>query len=356
MNEKIKIIPVFVPHVGCQNECVFCNQRKITGVTSSGINKDYAVEIIEKCSKTIDKAVQAELAFFGGSFTAINDKLLLELLEVGKYYKDKGIVKRIRCSTRPDAIDSSKLDLLKSYGIDIIELGIQSLDDEVLEISGRGHTKKDSENASKMIRKYKFILGHQIMPGLPGSTKEKDIKTCIESINLKPDIVRIYPTLTIKGTKLCEMYEKGIYKPLSLNDAVDLCAYIYSMYKINNIEVIRIGLQNTETIDSNSDVVSGPFHPAFRQLVEEKIYLKSLMKIIDDTNLNDRQLTISADKRLAGTIWGQKKENIKKLKDIYGISKISFVSSNDKNSIILYDKNGKIGSFYKADIFANYLN
>ena len=352
----MKIIPIFVPHVGCPNDCVFCNQKKITGKGTVVANSKYVTEIVEECRKTIDEDTYTELAFFGGSFTAIDLRLQEELLGVAKHYKDMGVVDRIRCSTRPDAINTEILELQKKYGMDIIELGIQSLDDEVLKLSNRGHTRNDSINASKLIKKHGFTLGHQIMPGLPGSSREKDIKTCLESISMKPDIVRIYPTLTIKDTELVNMYERGNYKPLTLEEAIDISAFIYSQYAVNNINVIRIGLQNTESINEEEDVVAGPFHPAFRQLVEEKIYLSSIIQKLKGMNLNDRHIIITANYKLISFIAGQKKSNLIKLMEIFLIRKISFKNSLNEQLIEIYDKNNKLCSFDKKEIFQNYLN
>lgn len=364
MNKKIKIIPIFVPHIGCPNDCVFCNQRKITGKGEVLPNKDYATKIVEQYRKTIDDDY-AELAFFGGSFTAIDFNLQEELLKVGKHYKDLGVVQRIRISTRPDAIDENILNVQKKYGVDIIELGIQSLDDEVLKKSNRGHTREHSINASKLIKNYGFTLGHQIMPGLPGSTEEKDIQTCIDSISMKPDIVRIYPTLTIKETELEYMFKSGKYKPLSLQEAVHITAHIYCLYKNNNINVIRIGLQNTETINDDADVIAGPYHPAFRQLVEEKIYLYSIIKLFQNKNLKNKNIIISANNKEISNISGQYKCNLNILKTDFSINKISFINSMDENLIDIYSQNSenketketaqKIGSFLKGDIYRNYI-
>ena len=355
MNNKIKIIPIFVPHVGCKNDCVFCNQKTITGKGTVRVNSKYAIDIVEEFKKTIDENTYAEIAFFGGSFTAIDIKLQEELLSVGKYYKDKGVVKRIRMSTRPDAISNEILDLQKKYSVDIIELGIQSLDDEVLKKSNRGHTRKDSENASKLIKEYGFTLGHQVMPGLPGSTMENDIMTCIDSIAMKPDIVRIYPTLIIKDTELLNMYECELFKPLSVEEAARITAYIYCKYMTNNVNVIRIGLQNTDAINEGADVVGGPFHPAFRQLVEEKIYLNSIVNVLKDKDLNNKSIKILADNRIISELVGQNKSNTIKLKNMFNIKNIAFANSSNENLIEIYDGDTSVGSFLKSDIYKNYL-
>lgn len=355
MDKKMKIIPVFVPHVGCPNDCVFCNQRRITGMGTVAASAQYVTDIVEECRKTIDRETYTELAFFGGSFTAIDLRLQEELLRVGKHYKDMGVVQRMRCSTRPDAISDDILEFQKKFGMDIIELGIQSLDDKVLKMSNRGHTREHSVNASRLIKEHGFILGHQIMPGLPGSTKENDIGTCRGSIAMKPDMVRIYPTLTIKDTALAQMYGEGSYKPLTLNEAVDISAYMYSQYSINNINVIRIGLQNTDSINEDEDVIAGPFHPAFRQLVEEKMYLTSIILALKGLNLKDRHITIASDKRLVSSIAGQKRANINKLKEVFAVRGISFKDSSDAEVIEICDEQNKLGSFEKKDIFENYL-
>ena len=355
MNKKMKIIPIFVPQIGCPNDCVFCNQRRITGLSNVVANKEYVKNIVEEYIKTIDFNTYTEIAFFGGSFTAIDLRIQEELLSIAKYYKDLGIVNSIRCSTRPDAINQEILLLHKKYSMDIIELGIQSLDDEVLKLSNRGHTKKHSIEASSLIKEHGFTLGHQIMPGLPGSNKEIDIKTCIESISMKPDIVRIYPTLTIKDTALLEMYQNGTYKPLSLNEAVEISAYIYSLYTVNNINVIRIGLQNTDTINEQEDVKAGPFHPAFRQLVEEKIYYTTLLSKLNNMNLEGQSITIFAPENLISNISGQKRANVDKLKSELSIKQISFKTKNH-DIIEIYNDNIKLCSFHKTEIFQNYLN
>ncbi len=352
---KMKIIPVFVPHIGCPNDCVFCNQKRITGMGCVSANAQYVIDIVEECRKTIDKDTYTELAFFGGSFTAINLKVQEELLRVGKHYKDLGVVQRIRCSTRPDAISHDILELQRKYGMDIIELGIQSLDDEVLKKSNRGHTKDDSENASRLIKEHGFILGHQIMPGLPGSTYENDIRTCKSSLSLKPDMVRIYPTLIIKDTELVDMYNEGSYKPLSLKEAVKICSLMYSMYSVNNINVIRIGLQNTDSINEEHDVVAGPFHPAFRQLVEENLYLASMINVLNKLDIKDKEITIRAHKKLINNLAGHKKSNINELKKKFSVKDIHFIDLTNDNLIEIYDENNKLGSFEKNSIFQNYL-
>ena len=274
------IIPIFVPHEGCPHECVFCNQNSITG-TKSKVDAMYVEQTVNEYLKTInqDDAI-IEVSFFGGTFTAIKTEKQIELLTVAKKFKDNNKIKFIRLSTRPDYINDSVLNNLKKYSVDIIELGVQSMDTQVLLKSGRGHTARDVESASILIKKYGFTLGHQIMIGLPGDNIDKDIETAKKSIALKPDICRIYPALVIKDTQMEKMYKGQKFKPYSLSEAVNISKIIYIMMIVNQINVIRIGLQPTEEISEGNDLVAGPFHPAFRELVEGSIYNDLVHEVI----------------------------------------------------------------------------
>ncbi len=285
MSKNYYIIPIFVPHEGCPHNCVFCNQVRITGVKKAekennkekqGVNAKKVREIVDEYLKTLNKDATIEISFFGGTFTAIKEEKQRELLAVAKEYKDKGLIDKIRMSTRPDYIDDYILSYLKDYTVDIIELGVQSLDDEVLKAAGRGHDSKVVEKASKLIKEYKITLGHQIMPGLPKDNFEKDIETVRKSIEMKPDICRLYPSLVIKDTPMEIMYERKEYIPYTLEEAMEICKKLYIMYTEANVQVIRIGLQPTETINEGKDIVSGPFHPAFRELVEGSILCDSI--------------------------------------------------------------------------------
>lgn len=285
MNKSHYIIPIFVPHEGCPHNCVFCNQNSITGshetITGSHevIDGRYVRDTVEKYLETINKNNSIiEISFFGGTFTAINIEKQKELLGVAKKYKDKGLINYIRLSTRPDYIDEAILNNLKQYSVDIIELGVQSLDNDVLLKSGRGHTCDDVYKATTLIKNYGFILGHQIMLGLPGDTFEKDIETTRKIIDMGPSICRIYPSLVIKNTPMEKMYVNNIYTPYTLQEAVEIAKTVYSMLVANGINVIRVGLQPTEEINVNGEIVSGPFHPAFRELVEGSIMNDIILK------------------------------------------------------------------------------
>ena len=265
-------IPIFVPHRGCPFDCVFCNQKRITGSTNA-VTADTVRSTITEYLKTLpEKDCMIEAAFFGGSFTGIPMEEQSELLSAAKQFADDGKIHGIRLSTRPDYISAEILDNLLKYGVTTIELGVQSMDNEVLIKSNRGHTKEQVQKAVKLIKQYPFSLGLQMMTGLPGDTDEKSIQTAREIIALKPDIVRIYPTLTIKDTYLEEMYLKGKYMPQTVEDSVELSKTLLLMFEESGINVIRIGLQSTDEICEHGSVVAGPVHSSFRELVESSIY------------------------------------------------------------------------------------
>ncbi|MDV4151196.1 radical SAM protein [Clostridium sp. AL.422] len=312
MNKRHYIIPIFISHIGCPHQCVFCNQDKIAKEVENEVTAQDVKNTIEEYLKTINhNNSTVEVSFFGGTFTAINVNKQKELLSVAKEYKDKGLIDKIRMSTRPDAINRYILSYLKEYKVDIIELGVQSLDDEILKLSGRGHTAKDVYEASKLIKEYNFTLGHQIMPGLPGDTFEKDIETVKKSIDMKPDICRIYPALVIKDTPMEIMYKRGEYKPYSLEDAVYISKELYKLYTKANVNIIRIGLQPTENITWGGDLVDGPFHPAFRELVEGSLICDNIKSEINE----NEDIIIEINSKDLSKLYANKKFYFNKLKD-----------------------------------------
>lgn len=312
MNKRHYIIPIFISHIGCPHQCVFCNQDKIAKEVENEVKAKDVRDTVNEYLETIDhNNSTVEVSFFGGTFTAIDVNKQKELLAVAKEYKDKGLIDKIRMSTRPDAINGYILSYLKDYNVDIIELGVQSLDDEILRLSGRGHTVEDVVKASKLIKEYGFILGHQIMPGLPGDNFDKDIETAKKSIEMKPDICRIYPSLVIKDTPMEKMYERGEYKPYSLEQAVNISKEIYKLYTKANINIIRIGLQPTENITWGGDLVDGPFHPAFRELVEGSLICDNIKNSVN----KDEDIIIEINPRDLSKLYANKKLYFNNFKD-----------------------------------------
>ena len=322
--KKQYIIPIFVPHLGCPNDCIFCNQKSISG-QKSNMTKEKAKEIIENYLKSIDKEnAQIEIAFFGGSFTAIEEERQEELLQVASEFVKSGQVSSIRVSTRPDAIDKNILKRLKKYKVKTIELGVQSSNNYILKRINRGHTFEDVKRAAKLIRWNGFRLGVQMMVGLPESTTIDEINTAKELIKLKPKMVRIYPVLVIKNTPLEKELEKGTYKPLTVVQAVEVCKEIVRLFHNKNIDIIRIGLQPTDEISEpgseKSEVVAGPYHPAFRQLVESAMWYDAIVGKIKRLNVKVKEVEVTVNPVDANNVIGHKKENVKNLKELYDVN------------------------------------
>ena len=322
--KKQYIIPIFVPHLGCPNDCIFCNQKSISG-QKSNMTKEKAKEIIENYLKSIDKEnAQIEIDFFGGSFTAIEEERQEELLQVASEFVKSGQVSSIRVSTRPDAIDKNILKRLKKYKVKTIELGVQSSNNYILKRINRGHTFEDVKRAAKLIRWNGFRLGVQMMVGLPESTTIDEINTAKELIKLKPKMVRIYPVLVIKNTPLEKELEKGTYKPLTVVQAVEVCKEIVRLFHDKNIDIIRIGLQPTDEISEpgseKSEVVAGPYHPAFRQLVESAMWYDAIVGKLKRLNVKVKEVEVTVNPVDANNVIGHKKENVKNLKELYDVN------------------------------------
>lgn len=319
--KKEYIIPIFVPHLGCPNDCTFCNQKKISGQTKNVKAEDVKNTIEYYLNNFKDDDKYIEVAFFGGSFTGIDVDKQKELLSVAYEYIKNKKIDSIRISTRPDYINKEILKMLKSYGVKTIELGVQSTNDYILNKSKRGHTFEDVKKASKLIRKNGFILGHQMMVGLPESTRQDEINTAKDLIKLKPKIVRIYPVLVIKGTQLEKDYESGEYTPLTVEQAVETAKDLLVLFNKKKINVIRIGLQNTNEItDPNSkesQVVAGPYHPAFRQLVESRLWYDNIANEIKKVNSNVTHIQIDVNPSDINNAVGHKRINIEKINDTY---------------------------------------
>ena len=310
MKMKHKNIALFVPHLGCPHQCSFCNQKSISGETKQIIGDD--VKAACETALKSGNCEQAEIAFFGGSFTAVDRDYMVSLLTAAYEYVKIGKFKGIRISTRPDCINEEILNILKSYGVTAIELGCQSMDDEVLRLNKRGHSAKDIETASTLIKNFGFELGHQMMTGLYGSNDEKDILTAEKLIKLKPDTVRIYPTVVLENTELSEKFKNKEYIPQETEDAVRLCANLLLMFESAGIPVIRLGLHSGGNVEEG--YVAGAFHPAFREKCESEIYYEKFVKVLETVPVGEIEITVSS--RYISQAIGQGKENIKKLSSL----------------------------------------
>ena len=302
-------ISIFIPHVGCPHQCSFCDQRTISGAQ----HLPDGSEVREICSKALDEVKfpeNTEIAFFGGSFTAIPRDYMLELLTAASEFTGEGRFRGVRCSTRPDCIDREVLDILKKYGVTSIELGAQSMDDEVLAANERGHTAEDVEKASRLIKEYGFELGLQIMTGLYKSSPEKDMDTFLRAAELYPDTLRIYPVVVLKGTRLAELYESGEYVLEPFERMTELCGEMLRLAEEKGIRVIKCGLHASEFVEH--DMVAGYYHPAFRELCESRIYLQKLIKMAEGFSL----LRVAVPAKDISKAVGQKRSNILRMKEM----------------------------------------
>ena len=323
-------IPVFIPHLGCPNQCVFCNQRSISGV--SRFEAEQVVPIIEQALGTIEDDADVEIAFFGGSFTGIDRSLMISLLKIAHSYITAGRVNSIRCSTRPDYIDEEIIDILKQYGVKTVELGLQSSSDDVLKISKRGHNFEAEKKACDLIVKSGLDLVGQMMIGLPGATLESELECARFIIESGAVGARIYPTVVFRETELCDMTLRGEYFPLTIDEAVYRSARVLELFVDAAVEVIRIGLQASENLSSEDKYLAGPNHPSLGELVIGEVYYNKICKLLSERTISEE-------------------DNIRILVSRGSLSKA--IGQNRKNKLRLAEKYKHIG-FGEADNIREY--
>ena len=315
-------IPIFIPHLGCPNQCVFCNQRTISGV------KEFRAEdvrgIIDTALSTIGD-ITAEIAFFGGSFTGIDRELMTELLKIAGSYLESGRVCGIRCSTRPDYIDEEVLSILKQYGVGTVELGLQSVDENVLLATRRGHGFAAEKKACDLIVKNGFSLIGQMMIGLPGADEKSELATAEFIISSGASGARIYPTVVFRDTELCCMAESGVYKPLSVDEAVRRSALVMKKFIDSGIDVIRVGLCASENLADTDTYYAGPNHPAIGELVENEIYYSIIKDKINNTDIGrSSRISVLVPRGSLSKAIGQRKKNKLRLLEDFELSDILF--------------------------------
>lgn len=299
-------VALFVPHCGCPHACLFCDQRAISG-QSAPLTPEQVTASARRALET--GGAGGELAFFGGSFTAVDRSYMLSLLRAAAPFVRSGAFSGIRCSTRPDAIDEERLDILKSYGVTAVELGAQSMDDRVLRLNGRGHTAADTARACGLIRAYGIGLGLQMMTGLYGDTDEGALKTAESLAALQPDTVRVYPTVVLENTPLARLYREGRYRPQTLEEAVRLCARLLLFFDRRGIPVIRMGLHAGGDVEAHR--LAGAYHPAFRELCEGEIYYALLRERLSALPRGTYCITVAPSE--ISKLVGQKKINFTRL-------------------------------------------
>jgi len=310
MSARQNIIPVFVPHLGCPNDCVFCNQRRISGEQEPA-TAETVKTAVEQATELKGSGLERQIAFYGGSFTAIDTEQQLSLLDAAKEFLDKGEISSIRLSTRPDAINDAILERLKAYGVETIELGAQSLDNEILRLAARGHSAEHVVNASGLIKSFGFKLILQMMTGLPGDTGEQSIETAKRIIELQPDGVRIYPTVIVRDTALYEMWQRGRYKEHTVEDAVKVCAAIVPLFEEAGIPIIRLGLNPTDEL-SGGAAVGGAYHPALGELVKSRIMYEKACTLLEGVKPGSF-VTIAVAPSKVSQMIGQHRGNVERL-------------------------------------------
>ncbi len=316
------IIPFFIPHQGCPHRCVFCDQRTITGYISKPVPEDVLPVIREYRLRARKRggvsAASWEAAFYGGSFTCLPLHVQEAYLRQVALARDEGSIEGIRLSTRPDGMSGPALELLKRYGVDTVELGVQSLDDKVLRLSHRGHEAACVCRAVKLLKERRFKVGLQLMPGLPGADADSDLITLRKTIELRPDMVRIYPAVVIRGTKLHDMFLRGEYRPLKLEEAISLCARMLLSFQTEGIPVIRLGLQHNHRLDGGA-FVAGPHHPALRQLVESHIRRRLSEAGLKDLRARGGEARFTISPGDESNFRGQNNCNTRFLKEVFSL-------------------------------------
>lgn len=313
-------IPIFIPHLGCPNQCIFCNQRHISGTVE--FDASSVKQTIEETLSTVKDDDTCEIAFFGGSFTGIDRCLMIKLLDIAQEYVDNGRVVGIRMSTRPDYISKDIVDILKNYSITFVELGIQSMNDGVLTYLKRGHTTSDTVKATQLLNENGFKFVGQMMVGLPSATQEDEVYCAEQICSLGASAVRIYPTLVLRHTELEELTYSKEYIPLSLDEAVERSANVLRVFVKNNVQCIRIGLCDSENLHSDNTFVAGPNSPSIGEMVKSELYFQLLVEKLGNNSYVRSTLFVECPVSATSQFIGHKQKNITKLKKQYGFTMI----------------------------------
>lgn len=317
------IIPFFIVYQGCPNRCIYCNVHKTAGNFSERITEDTFRKTVHKyLNHPRRKGNGAEIAFYGGNFTGMAKDYQAELLGFASPFIEKGLVHGVRISTRPDSINKENLDIMKRFGVTTVEIGAQSMVDHVLNLSNRGHGASDVSAAMEMLKERGFKTGIHLMAGLPGDSQSGFEYTIAKTIALKPDMVRIHPTVVLQDTGLAELFLNGTYHPLSMPEAIDMCKYALRRFREANILVIRVGLQTTREMEMTGSVIAGPYHPAFRSLVEESMFFDMASAMLSDRKISEQEVIFSLSPKDVSSFLGHKNKNMQTLKELFRLTGI----------------------------------
>lgn len=332
-----QIIPIFISHGGCPNRCVFCNQNKTAGIQPDRITETFFEQTVLAHLSTMEQnGNRRQIAFYGGNFTGMDETYQIELMETANTFIRKNLIHSVRISTRPDYIDAARIDFLKSFNVASVEIGAQSLDDEVLLLASRGHSFDDVTNAIKQLHANSMETALHLMIGLPGDNPQRFSSTIEKTIELRPDTVRIHPTIVLQDTALAQAYFRGAYKPLSLPDAIDYCKYAVVKFEKAKIPVIRLGLQTTPEMEKPGTILAGPYHPSFGALVQEAIFGDMALKLLASAQFG-KEIAFHVSIKDESNLRGHGNTNIKKLKDTFDLGKIAIYNNRDqeRGSLIL---------------------
>jgi histone acetyltransferase (RNA polymerase elongator complex component) len=313
-DEKPLIVPIFISNQGCPQWCVFCDQEKITSQPARPMDGQRVREVLDQARRSTLFCARKhrEIAFYGGTFASLPEQTVRELLGVVAPYLQEGTFHSVRVSTRPDSLDEKKAALLKRLGVSTVELGTQSMDDEVLRITRRGHTALDTERTVDLLKQQGFRVGIQLMPGLPGDSAERFSATVQEVIRMKPDMVRLYPVVVIRGTELAQWVESGKYQPLALEEAVRICAESCLRLEEAGIPVIRIGLMASPSLREKGQVLGGPWHESFGHLVRSEIYQRRIEAFLPGPG-KAKRISIRIPSREIALLRGHRNEGIRRI-------------------------------------------
>jgi histone acetyltransferase (RNA polymerase elongator complex component) len=323
------IIPIFIPHAGCPHRCAFCNQHIITGKPTGLPSIEAVTAYIRRFLKFKRPSLTpVQISFYGGNFLGLKQAALYQFLNTASRFVEIGAVDSIRFSTRPDSIEPHLIDIIQQFPVKTIEIGAQSMDDGVLKLSRRGHTSLDTKSACRMLRKFGYEIGMQMMVGLPGDDETTAMKTVESMAGLLPDFVRIYPTIVLKHSRLAEWFHQGAYTPLSLESAVTLVKKLYLFFQGKHIPVIRMGLQASEDLCDKDTILAGPYHPAFGHMVHSEIFLDKASAELASLTTPIHKAAIFVHPNSMPKMRGLKNANIKRLKEKYRINSIELLPDN----------------------------